>query len=270
MIAGWRPTWAIIIAFYNEERFIAPTIAAALAQDRDDILLICVDNASTDGSHALVAGLIEGHPHACLVTETAQGHTFALRRGTEIAADHGCTKIAYWDADTFYPPHYISRADELLGDDPRTICVQAFDIYGPYDAPANRIIRHRMAVTASILSGQGHTGTFGQAFRLAPLLAAGGPKSDDWPFVLYDHELMHRILKIGRSTHAADHVCWPAPRRTVKGHVRWNLTERLLYALTPYAVKDWFFYRFLAPRLRARGMFEAGLRVRDWEQASHA
>jgi hypothetical protein len=52
----------------------------------------------------------------------------------------------------------------------------------------------------------------------------------------------------------------------VKGHVRWNLTERLLYALTPYAVKDWFFYRFLSPRLRARGMFEAGLRVRDWEQ----
>ena len=47
--------------------------------------------------------------------------------------------------------------------------------------------------------------------------------------------------------------------------MRWNLVERLTYALTPYAVKDWFFYDFLAPRLRARGMFEAGLRVRDWE-----
>ncbi|OYX76867.1 MAG: hypothetical protein B7Y82_10815 [Sphingomonadales bacterium 32-65-25] len=122
-----------------------------------------------------------------------------------------------------------------------------------------------MALTASLLSGQGHTGTFGQAFRIAPLVACGGPKSDDWPFVLYDHELIHRVLKQGRLTHAADHVCWPAPRRKVKGHVRWNLTERLLYALTPYAVKDWFFYSFLAPRLRARGMFEAGLRVRDWE-----
>ena len=265
MASQFRPKWVIVIAFYNEERFIGPTIACALRQDRDDIMLVCVDNGSTDGSAALVAEAIKDHPRAMLVSETAQGHTFALRKGTGIAEQLGAQNIAYWDADTYYPPHYISRAGALLGSDPHIVGVQAFDIYGPYDAPKNVIIRHRMAITASLLSGQGHTGTFGQCFRLAPLLAAGGPKNDEWPFVLYDHELIHRILKIGRLTHAANHVCWPAPRRTVKGHVRWNLTERLLYALTPYAVKDWFFYRFLGPRLRARGMFEAGLRVRDWE-----
>jgi glycosyltransferase involved in cell wall biosynthesis len=266
MASSSSPKWAIVIAFYNEARFIRPTVDCALAQTRDDIALICVDNASTDESPAIVAEAIAGHPRAMLVTETNQGHTFALRRGLAIAQDLGAEKIAFWDADTFYPPHYITRADELLDDDPAIVGVQAFDIYGPYDSPKNRIIRHRMALTASLLSGQGHTGTFGQCFRIAPLVACGGPKNDDWPFVLYDHELIHRILKRGRLTHAADHVCWPAPRRVAKGHVRWNLTERLLYALTPYAVKDWFFYDFLSPRLRARGMFEAGLRVRDWEQ----
>jgi len=266
MTSAFRPKWAIVIAFYNEERFIAPTIACALAQDRDDIVLICVDNGSTDGSHALVEQAIAGHSRAILVTETAQGHTFALRRGLALAQEHGAQNIAFWDADTHYPPHYISRADALLAADPRAVGVQAFDIYGAYDSGKNIIIRHRMALTASLLSGQGHTGTFGQAFRIGPLAACGGPKNDAWPFVLYDHELIHRVLKQGRLTHAADHVCWPAPRRTAKGHVRWNLTERVLYALTPYAVKDWFFYSFLAPRLRARNMFEAGLRVRDWEQ----
>lgn len=265
MASQFRPRWVIVIAFYNEERFIGPTIECALAQDRDDIMIVCVDNGSTDGSAALVAAAIAGQPHAMLVSETAQGHTFALRRGTLIAKELGAQNIAFWDADTHYPPHYISRADALLGSDPRIVGVQAFDIYGPYDAPGNVLIRHRMAITASILTGQGHTGTFGQCFRLAPLLAAGGPKNDAWPFVLYDHELIHRICKQGRLTHAADHVCWPAPRRKVKGHVRWNLTERLLYAATPYAAKDWFFYKFLAPRLASRGMFEAGLRVRDWE-----
>lgn len=264
-VRPWVPKWVIVIAFYNEARFIAPTIACALAQDRDDIMLVCVDNGSTDASAGIVADAIKDHPRAMLVSETAQGHTFALRKGTALAHDMGAQNIAYWDADTFYPPHYISRADALLGDDPRIVGVQAFDIYGEYAVPKNVIIRHRMAITASLLTGQGHTGTFGQCFRLAPLLAAGGPKNDDWPFVLYDHELIHRMLKQGQLTHAADHVCWPAPRRTVKGHVRWNITERLLYALTPYAVKDWFFYGFLGPRLRSRGMFEAGLRVRDWE-----
>ncbi len=266
MVAAFHPKWVIVIAFYNEAKFIAPTVACALAQDRGDICLVCVDNGSTDDSAAIVADAIKDSPRAMLVSETRQGHTFALRRGLEVAQELAADNIAFWDADTFYPPHYISRADQLLGNDPRVVGVQAFDIYGPYDAPKNVVIRHRMAVTASLLSGQGHTGTFGQCFRIAPLMAAGGPKNDDWPFVLYDHELIHRILKVGRLTHAADHVCWPAPRRQAKGHVRWNLTERLLYALTPYAVKDWFFYGFLGPRLRQRGMFEAGLRVRDWEQ----
>lgn len=266
MTEAFRPKWVIVIAFYNEANYIAPTVQCALAQDRDDIMLVCVDNASTDASPAIVADAIKGHPRAMLVTESNQGHTFALRRGLTIAQELGAENIAFWDADTFYPPHYISRADELLGSDPGIVGVQAFDIYGPYGSPVNRLIRWRMNITASLLSGQGHTGTFGQAFRIKPLLACGGPKNDDWPFVLYDHELIHRILKQGRLTHAADHVCWPAPRRLVNSHVRWNLLERLTYALTPYAVKDWFFYRFLAPRLKARGMWESGLRIRDWEQ----
>jgi glycosyltransferase involved in cell wall biosynthesis len=266
MPAAFRPKWVIVIAFYNEAKFIRPTVECALSQDRDDIMLVCVDNASTDDSPAIVADAIKGNSHAMMVTETNQGHTFALRRGLAIAQELGAQNIAFWDADTVYRPDYISRADALMGDDPAIVGVQAFDIYGPYDSPKNTIIRHRMAITASLLSGQGHTGTFGQCFRIKPLVACGGPKKDDWPFVLYDHELVHRILKQGKLTHAADHVCWPAPRRMQKGHVRWNLTERLLYALTPYVVKDWFFYSFLGPRLRARGMFEAGLRVRDWEQ----
>lgn len=264
--AAQPPRWAIIIAFYNEENFIAPTIACALGQDRGDLAIICVDNGSTDGSHARVAGLIAGHARARLVMETQPGQSSALRRGLAEAIALGAANVAFWDADTVYPARYISRADALLGDDPGIVGVQAFDIYGPYDSLKNRIVRWRMAITARLLAGQGHTGTFGQCFRIPPLIAAGGPKNDDWPFVLNDHELVHRVLKHGRLASAADHVCWPAPRRQVKGHVRWNLPERLLYALTPYALKDWFFYRFLAPRLRARGMFEAGLRVRDWEQ----
>jgi len=258
-------SWAIIIAFYNERRFIGKTIAAALAQNRDDVLIICVDNGSTDGSDELVAQLIEGKPHARLVRELRPGHTNALWRGVAEAQAAGVRNVAFWDADTHYPVDYLSRADQLLARDPAIVGVQAFDIYGPRGSLKNRLVRHRMALTARLVSRQGHTGTFGQCFRLGALVAAGGPKNDDWPFVLYDHELVHRMLKQGGLVSAADHVCWPAPRRKQKGHVRWNLQERLLYAVTPYSLKDWFFYRFLGPRLRARGMFESCLRVRDWE-----
>jgi glycosyltransferase involved in cell wall biosynthesis len=258
--------WAIVIPFYNEERFIAPTIACARALDWPDLQIILVDNASTDGSHALVAGLIADEPRARLVVETAQGHTFALRRGFALAGELGASRIAFWDADTIYPPDYVSRADALIGDDPHIVGAQAIDIYGPATSLKARWQRWRLALTSRILWDQGHTGTYGQAFRMDALAACGGPKNDAWPFVLYDHELVHRIISQGRLRMHKDHVCWPSSRRVANSHVRWNLTERLIYALTPFAAKDWFFYRFLNRRLAARGMWEAGLRVRDWEQ----
>jgi glycosyltransferase involved in cell wall biosynthesis len=262
---SFRPRWAIVIAFYNEERFILDTLRCAITQNRDDIMVICVDNASTDAGPDLVAAAIADQPHAMLVREPRPGHTYALCKGLATAQELGAINIAFWDADTLYPPHYISRADALLGDDPEIVGAMAVAIYGAYDSLKNRLIRRRMALTAKILRDQGHTGTFGQAFRIAPLVACGGPRNEAWPFVLYDHELVHRILKLGRTVYAADHVCWPSARRKAKSHVRWNLLERLIYAFTPYSAKDWFFYDFLSARLKARGMVEAGLRVRDWE-----
>jgi len=35
--------------------------------------------------------------------------------------------------------------------------------------------------------------------------------------------------------------------------------------VTPFAAKDWFFYRFLAGRFARRRMMQENLRVRDWE-----
>ena len=266
MIEAPSRRWAVVIPFYNEERFIAPTIACARALAWPDVQVILVDNASTDGSNALVAGLIADMRNARLVVESNQGHTFALRRGFAIAQEMAASRIAFWDADTIYPPDYITRADALIGDDPAVVGAQAIDIYGPATSLAARWQRWRLALTSRILWDQGHTGTYGQAFRMDALTAAGGPKNDAWPFVLYDHELIHRVVKLGRLRMAADHVCWPSSRRVANSHVRWNLFERLLYALTPFAAKDWFFYRFLSPRLRLRNVWEAGLRVRDWEQ----
>ena len=43
MATAFHPKWVIVIAFYNEANYIAPTVQCALAQDRDDIMLVCVD-----------------------------------------------------------------------------------------------------------------------------------------------------------------------------------------------------------------------------------
>ena len=254
-----KPLISVNIIAWNEESNILRNLSSLSAMKSTyPVEFIYVDNNSTDKTSAII--------RKCGITpvfESQQGYGFARQAALENS--HG-KYIITGDADTIYPPDYITRADALIGDDPAVVGAQAIDIYGPATSLAARWQRWRLAVTSRILWDQGHTGTYGQAFRMDVLAAAGGPKNDAWPFVLYDHELIHRVVKLGRLRMAADHVCWPSSRRVANSHVRWNLLERLLYAFTPFAAKDWFFYRFLSPRLRARNMWEAGLRVRDWEQ----
>jgi hypothetical protein len=47
--------------------------------------------------------------------------------------------------------------------------------------------------------------------------------------------------------------------------VRWNLWERLLYHATAYRLKDWYFYRFLGPRLARRKLGHLSLREKSWQ-----
>ena len=84
--------------------------------------------------------------------------------------------------------------------------------------------------------------------------------------MLDDHEVMQRVHKIGRSRYHPDFWCRPSDRRGCDARVRWTLFERLMYHLTPFRAKDWFFYRFLRGRFRARGMVSANLRLRGWER----
>ena len=85
--------------------------------------------------------------------------------------------------------------------------------------------------------------------------------------MLDDHELMQRMHKLGPlvlSRRFLVHAVRP-PRR--QRPCRWTLVERLLYHVTPFRMKDWFFYDFLWRRFQLRGMGTANLRVRDWGRA---
>jgi hypothetical protein len=56
----------------------------------------------------------------------------------------------------------------------------------------------------------------------------------------------------------------PSTRRPDDPGVRWSLPERLLYHVTPYGLKGWFFYRFLARRFEARRMKQTNYRAQPW------
>lgn len=254
--------WTIVIPYYNEETFIERTIRSAIALRGPAFKLILVDNDSTDRTEALCRTLLARAPHIEVLhlREMKQGPSHALKAGFERV---DTPLVSFWNADTWYPADYLLRAEALLVD-PEVVAAMAIDIYTPPGSPRGCLTRWHKRNMSWLMARQAHTGTFGQCLRTDVLRAAGGPRSEDWPWVLDDHELMHRVLKLGRSRYHADFWCMPSSRRGRNAHVRWTLFERMLYHVTPFALKDWFFYDYLAGRFAARSMKNANLRARDW------
>ncbi|MBR0552310.1 glycosyltransferase family 2 protein [Stakelama marina] len=260
------PRWTFVIAYYNEADYLADTLKSLGDQTLKRFRLILIDNGSTDGSGEIarnVAATLDG-VEARHLTEATPGKIHAL----EAAMPHIDTEfVAFGDADTFYPPDYLGVAQATYDKGPDDlVAVMAVDVPAPPDGREARRRRFvRSAVASRLWPKQTHTGGFGQTFRTAALKAAGGYSHKYWPYVLMDHEIMQRVLKQGRAAYPYELWCIPSPRRSDRRRVRWTMGERLLYHFTPFAAKDWYFYRFLGPRLAQRKLTHLNLREKPWE-----
>ncbi len=255
------PRWSVVLAYYNESNFITATLASWAAQTLP-LRLILVDNGSTDDSAALCAAFKAAHPalDVLLLAEAQPGHLLALQTG---AAAADTDFIAFSDADTVYPADYLARAQTLLAR-PGKVAALAIDLYAPYDALSSRLRRLKFAIVTRLMARQSHTGSYGYCFSLPAYRASGGFCARRWPFVLYDHELIQRIGHQGRLAYDDGFWCRASDRRGDSSGVRWTLIERLFYHATPFQLKDFVFYRYLAPRFAARGLGFLKIRERDW------
>lgn len=255
------PRWSAVLAVYNEADYLPATLASLLAQSQR-VQVIVVDNGSTDGCIAAARAQAGTDPRVTFLDEPQPGQVHALERGLAAVSTEF---VAICDADTYYPPEYLARAERILTRAPGMVAACAWpgdEAARPLATLANRL--HRI-LAAFLLPRQNHVGGPSQAFRTDVLRAAGGYSARLWPYVLKDQELMHRVLLHGRQGFAWDHWCTPSTRRDNRQAVRWTLAERLRYHLTPFARKTAFFHRWLAPRLAARGQADTVLRARPWQ-----
>jgi glycosyltransferase involved in cell wall biosynthesis len=260
-----RPAWSVLVPFFNERSLLARTIESLAAQSRA-ARLILIDNASTDDSAAIAQATCDrlGLDYL-LITESRPGKVQALKTGLRWVRT---PFVATCDADTFYPPEYLAAAEALLEQDG---CVVAGAYYASAqaDAKARRKLGAKICSAARMLPRQCHTGGAGQAFRADALRKAGGFDADLWGFVLEDHEVIHRMMKLGTTRYSQDLWCAPSPRERDRASIRWTLVERLMYsALAPWA-GDWFFYDFLASRLRSRRLVSQSIRERAFQLTSN-
>ena len=257
---GKRVVWNVLVPFFNESACLDATLESLAAQTvRPRIILI--DNGSTDGSGALARAACHrlGLDYDLLV-EPRPGKVAALALGLRRVTS---PYIATCDADTWYPPQYLAEAQRVL--ERGHAVAGAFFVPPAADAATRRREGRRIATTAMLLRGQCHTGGAGQAFRTETLRQAGGFDPGRWGYVLEDHEVIHRVMKHGSMGYAGALWCCPSPRERDRESIRWTLGERLLYCVAAPVAGDWFFYRFLATRLRGRRLTSERIRERSFQ-----
>ena len=254
---------ALLLPFYNEEAYLARTLETLAAQERPAKEIILVDNGSTDRSAEIAESMrpLLGAARVVLLSEPEPGKIHALERGLDAVT---CPYVALCDADTLYPPRYLETALALFAADADVVALLATDLYSPPGSARALLKRLKIQCVSRLFPRQCHSGGYGQIFRTDALRACGGFSSEHWPFVLEDHEIIHRLLRFGRIRHPFPLWCHPADRRTAHARTRWSLQERVLYHLTPFAMKDWYFYRFLWHRWAKRDLGNVRLRQRNW------
>ena len=253
--------WTALVACYNEQAFLPAMLGSLLAQSVP-CRIVVVDNGSTDLTMMLAKDMLRGAPEAIVLSEPRPGQVHALAHGLR----HVDTEfVAICDADTYYPQHYLAAAMRLLGrPDSNIVAACAWPRPHPRPTLANMLTATHRLTAQRLMPRQNHVNGGSQTFRSAALLAAGGYNPAIWPYVLKDHELMHRVLHFGSQAMSADLWCRPSPRRGDRQQVRWTLTERLAYHTSRFHRRDAFFHNWLAPRLQMRGQRDTVLRDQPW------
>ena len=113
-----------IVVCWNAAPQLRPCLAALDAQDHDDLEILVVDNASTDGSATILADALtraRRHPLRVRFNDTNRGFSGAVNDGLAVS-DADAVLLANVDVEP--APDMCSRLVAALREDPRTGSVQ--------------------------------------------------------------------------------------------------------------------------------------------------
>lgn len=112
-----RPTVSVVIPCYNYGHFLEQAVRSALAQQRVEVDVLIVDDASPDGSAAVARRIAAADPRvAVLVHETNKGHIRTYNDGLEKASGD---YVVLLSADDLLSRDALTRAISLMEHHPR-------------------------------------------------------------------------------------------------------------------------------------------------------
>ncbi len=247
--------FSIVVPAYNEADYLANTLSSLQSQDfRGPYEVIVVDNNSTDDT-AKVAERFGVR----VLRETRQGVCAARQRGAEAASGEILISA---DADTVYPPQWLTSLDRLFRTSP------AVAVAGPcrYENPSWWARAYPALLFGVVAQVAAHTGfvLYVSATNLAvrraefpgydARLTQGGDELD----------LLRRLRRRGPVLWDADNVVLTSARRLRRGLLYNLVVSMLLYYLLGYLLNRLFRRQAvgMAPALRPRPDSAPALRPR--------
>ncbi len=113
------PRFSVVIPVHNKVRHVAATVASALAQTCAPHEVIVIDDASTDGSSDILAGLDE--PRVVQLRREVPGPGGYAARNLGIEAAEG-DWIAFLDADDLWTPDHLAGLAAAIARHPDAGC----------------------------------------------------------------------------------------------------------------------------------------------------
>lgn len=115
------PKVSVLVAVYNAEPFLRECLDSLLAQTHKDIQVVCVDDASTDGSLALLRKYADRDPRIEVMT-LKENHGQAYARNQALKRSTG-DYVCFLDSDDWLSPDALEQAIGVFEAHPSTDCV---------------------------------------------------------------------------------------------------------------------------------------------------
>ena len=108
-----KPLISIVLASYNGEKYLRPQLDSLLAQDYPSLEFVCVDDASSDESWAILQAYQAKDPRLTILQQSANhGYIATFEKGIRAATGD---LIALADQDDIWVPNKISKLFDALG-----------------------------------------------------------------------------------------------------------------------------------------------------------
>jgi glycosyltransferase involved in cell wall biosynthesis len=110
------PRVAVILAVWNDERYLPQAVESVVAQTYRDWELVIIDDASTDGTSQIARSFAARHPKRIAVLRLEQNSGSAEARNRGIAASRSGELLALLDSDDYLREDYLERLVALYDD----------------------------------------------------------------------------------------------------------------------------------------------------------